>query len=161
MLACEVWACAEIKMPRGLKVTQHPWLLLFAFSRLLFFRFSFLIFFSFAEHLVGFIFVRNVFRKAFRILGLDERKGSWVVEQVFHEKFQVNVICFFSLFLRCPWLDWIVLLLVWFVRSLHSAQLSGQSYHWPLKLMTSQFNSRNVDPHGRLPGRLRSEWVEG
>ena len=39
--------------------------------------------------------MRKVFRKAFRILGLDERKGSWVVEQVFHENFQVNVIHFF------------------------------------------------------------------
>ena len=34
----------------------------------------------------------NVFRKAFRILGLDERKSGWVVEQDFHGNFQVNVI---------------------------------------------------------------------
>ena len=38
-------------------------------------------------HLVG-----KVFRKAFRILGLDERKSGWVVEQDFHRTFQVNVI---------------------------------------------------------------------
>ena len=35
-------------------------------------------------------------------------------------------------------LDWIVLILVWFETSLHSAQVSGQSCPWPLKLMTSQ-----------------------
>ena len=33
----------------------------------------------------------KVFRNAFRVLGLDERKGRWVVEQDFHGKFQVNV----------------------------------------------------------------------
>ena len=36
----------------------------------------------------------KVFRKAVRILGLDERKGRWVVEQDFHEDFQGNVTCF-------------------------------------------------------------------
>ena len=36
----------------------------------------------FAGHLVG-ISVEHVFGKAFRILGLDERKGRWVVEQDF------------------------------------------------------------------------------
>ena len=43
----------------------------------LFFRFSCLIFFFFslAGHFVGFVLVGRVFRKAFRILGLDERKG--------------------------------------------------------------------------------------
>ena len=48
-------------------------------------------FFSFAGHLVGFILVGKVFRKAFRILGLGERKGRWVVEQDFHGNFQVSV----------------------------------------------------------------------
>ena len=33
------------------------------------------LFFSLAGHLVGFILVGIVFRKAFRILGLGERKG--------------------------------------------------------------------------------------
>ena len=55
-------------------------------------------FFSFAEHLVGFISVGKVFRKAFRILGLDERKGRRVVEQDFHGNFQVNVTWFFAFF---------------------------------------------------------------
>ena len=41
----------------------------------------------------GFILVGKVCRKAFRILGLDERKGKR--EQDFHGNFQVNVTCFF------------------------------------------------------------------
>ena len=107
----------------GLKVTQQSWLLLFAFSPPLFFRFSCLIFFSLAGHLVGFILVGKVFRKAFRILGLGERKGRWVVEQDFHGNFRVNVTWFFAFFSGV--LDWIVLVLVWFERSLHSAHVSG------------------------------------
>ena len=75
-------------------------------------------------------------RKAFRILGLGERKGRWGMEQDFHWDFQVNVTWFFASFSGV--LDWIVLILVWFERSLHSAQVSGQSCPWPLKLMTSQ-----------------------
>ena len=59
---------------------------------------SHLIFFSLAGHLVGFILVGKVLRKAFRILGLDERKGRWVVEQDFHGNFQVNVTWFFVFF---------------------------------------------------------------
>ena len=55
-------------------------------------------FFSFLEHLVGFILVGKVFRKGFRILGLDERKGRRVVEQDFHGNFQVNVTWFFAFF---------------------------------------------------------------
>ena len=78
----------------GLKVTQQFSLLLFAFSPLLLFRFFCLIFFSFAGHLVGFILVGKVFRKAFRILGLDERKGRWVVEKDCHANFWVNVFVF-------------------------------------------------------------------
>ena len=81
--------------------------------------------FSLAGHLVGFILVGKVFRKAFRILGLDERKVSWVVEKDFHANFQVNVTLFFAFFSGV--LDWILLILVWFERSLHSAQLSRQS----------------------------------
>ena len=45
-----------------------------------------------------------VLRKAFRILGLGERKGRWAMEQDFHGDFQVNVHGF-CLFLRCPWLN--------------------------------------------------------
>ena len=78
----------------------------------------------------------KVFRKAFRILGLGERKGRWVVEQDFHGNFQVSVTWFFAFFSGV--LDWIVLNLVWFERSLHSAHVSVQSCPWPLKLMMSQ-----------------------
>ena len=40
-----------------------------------------------------------VFRKAFRILGLGERKGRWATEQDFHgDNFQVNVTWFFASF---------------------------------------------------------------
>ena len=70
----------------------------FAFSSPLFFCFSCIIFFSFVGHLVRFILVGNVFRKAFRILGLGERKGRWVMEQDFHGDFQVNVTWFFAFF---------------------------------------------------------------
>ena len=120
----------------GFKVTQQSWLLLFAFSPPFFFRFSCLIFFSLDGHLVGFILVGRLFRKAFRILGLGERKGRWVMEQDFHEDFQVLVTWFFASFSGV--LDWIVLILVWSERSLHSAQVSEESRPWPLKLMTSQ-----------------------
>ena len=66
--------------------------------------------FSLAGNLVGFIFEGKVFRKAFRILGLDKRKGRWVVEQDFHGNFQVNVTWFFDFFSGV--LDRIVLILV-------------------------------------------------
>ena len=36
------------------------------------------------------------FRKAFRILGLGERKGRWVMEEDFHGDFQVLVTWFFA-----------------------------------------------------------------
>ena len=36
----------------------------------------------------------KVFRKAFTILGLDERKGRWVVQQDFPGNVQVNVTWF-------------------------------------------------------------------
>ena len=129
---------------------------IFTFSPPLFFRFSCLIFFSFAGHLVGFILVGKVFRKAFRILGLGERKGRWVVEQDFHGNFQVDVTWFFAFFSGL--LDWTVLILVWFERSLQSAHVSGQSCPWPLKLMTSQAAEGTwIRTDGY--GRLRGEWV--
>ena len=39
-----------------------------------------------------------VFRKAFRILGLGERKGRWAMEQDFQGDFQVNVTWFLASF---------------------------------------------------------------
>ena len=55
-------------------------------------------FFSLARYLVGFILVGKVFWKAFKILGLVERKGMWVVKQNFHGPFRVNVTWFFAFF---------------------------------------------------------------
>ena len=55
-------------------------------------------FFPLAGHLVGFILMGRVFRKAFRILGLGERKGRWVMEQDFHGDLQVNLAWFFAVF---------------------------------------------------------------
>ena len=140
----------------GLKVTQQSWLLQFAFTPPLFFCHSSLIFFSLAGHLVCFILVGKVFRKAFRILGLVGRKGKWVVELDFHGNFQVNVTWFFAFFSSVP--EWIVLILVWFERSLHSAQVSGQRYPWQSKLMMSQAVERMRICTGCY-GRLRGEWV--
>ena len=65
----------------------------FTFSPPLFFRFSCLIC-SFCWAFSRLHFGEKNFRKAFRILGLFERKGGWVVEQDFHEDFQGNVTCF-------------------------------------------------------------------
>ena len=67
----------------------------------LFFHFYCLIFFSFTEYLVGFILVRKNFRKAFRILGLDERRDRWVVEQDFMDIFR-SMLHSFLLFALVP-----------------------------------------------------------
>ena len=137
-------------------MTQQSWLLLFAFSPPLFFRFSWVIFCSLAGHLVGLILVGKVFRKAFKNLGLDETKGRWAVEQDFHANFQVNVTWFFAFFSGV--FNWIVLILVWFERSLHSAPVSGQSCPRTLKLMTSQAVERTWIRTGGY-GQRRGEWV--
>ena len=135
----------------------RTWLLLFAFFPPLFFRFSYLIFSPLAGHLVGFILVGKVLGKTFRILGLNERKVRWVVEQDFHGNFQWNVTWFFAFFSGV--LDWIVLILVWFERSFPSAQVSGQSYPWLLKLMTSQAVERTRIRTGGY-WRLRCKYVK-
>ena len=71
-------------------------------TALLTFTFRFLSFldsfFSLTGHLVGFILVGRVFRKAFRILGLGERKGRWAMKQDFHGDLQVNLTWFFAFF---------------------------------------------------------------
>ena len=58
-------------------------------------------FFSLARHLVDFILVRKVFGEAFRILGLVERKGMWVVKQ-FPWNFSGQWYMDFCLFLWSP-----------------------------------------------------------
>ena len=74
------------------------------------------------------------------------------MEQDFHGDFQVNVEWFFASFSGV--LDSIVLILVWFERSLHSTQVSGQN----LKLMTSQVVEETWIRTGGY-GRLMGEWV--
>ena len=46
--------------------------------------------------------MEKVFRKAVNILGLDERKGKWVVEQDFHGNFLGQYYMVFCLSLWCP-----------------------------------------------------------
>ena len=138
------------------KQNFESWLLLFAFSPPLFFCFSRLIFFSLAGHLVGFILVGIVFRKAFRIIGLVERKGRWVMEQDFHGDFWVSVTWFFASFSGV--LDWIVLILVWFERSLHSAPVSGHKLSMTVKT-DDVTSSRSTWTSMGGYGRLRGKWV--
>ena len=60
----------------GLNVAQQSYLLILLSLLPSFFAFPASFFFSPTAHLAGFILVGKVnFRKAFRILGLDERKG--------------------------------------------------------------------------------------
>ena len=74
------------------------WLLLFDFSSSFFFRFSL---FFFCWEFRRLYFGGKIFRKAFRILGLDEKKGRWVVEQDFHGNFLVNITLFFVFSTLC------------------------------------------------------------
>ena len=99
---------------------------------------------------------KSFYYLALRILRLDERKGRWVVEQDFHGNFRVNVTWFFAFFFSV--LDWTVLILVWFERSLHSAHVSRQSCPRLLKLMTSQVVERTWICTGSYR-QLRGEWV--
>lgn len=84
-------------------------------------------------------------------LGLDERKGSWAR---FSWKFSGQCYTFFLAFSPVSLTD-IALILVW---SLHSAQGSGQTCPWHLKLITSQVVEGTWISTGGY-GRLRSEWV--
>ena len=113
-------------------------------------------FFSLAGHLVGFIFMGKVFRNTFRVLELDERKGRLVVEQDFHWNFQVNVTSFFASFSGV--LDWIVLILVWFERSLHSAPVSSHKLSMTIKT-DDVTSSRSAWTSMGGYGRLRGKWV--
>ena len=145
--ACEVRACAESKIYFSLSLLPS----FFAFLASFFFS-------CWAFSRLHYILVGRVFRKAFRILGLGERKGRWAMQQDFHRDFQVNVTWFFASFSGV--LDWIVLILVWFERSLHSTQVSEESCPRPLKLMTSQRVERTWIRTGGY-GRFRGEWVKG
>ena len=52
----------------------------------------------------GFNLVGKVFEKALRILGSDERKGRWVLEQDFHGNFRAPVSgqCYMVFLPFCP-----------------------------------------------------------
>ena len=128
---CKILAC-EVRLCAGSKI----------------FSFAFLAsFFSFTDHLEGFILVGKVLRNAFTILGLDERKARWVVKQDFHGNFSVNVTWFFAIFSGV--LYWIVLILVWFERSLLPTQIRGQCCSRSL-IDDGTSGRRDVNPHGRL-----------
>ena len=72
-----------------------------------------------------------MFRKAFSILELEERKDRRVVEQDFHGNCQVNVICFFVLFFFVLFFCFCLFLRLcsfWYgLKALHPAQVNGQS----------------------------------
>ena len=124
LFACEVRACTESKIVRvfGFKSDTAVLTFTFCFLSSPLFHFSCLLFFSLAGHLVGFILVGRVFRKAFWILGLGERKGRWAMEEDFHGDYQVNVTWFLSFFSGV--LDWIVLILVLVRRQLAKKRFS-------------------------------------
>ena len=65
----------------------------------------------------------KVLEKAFRFLGLNGRKGKWLVEPDFYRNFWINVTWFLAIVLSSL-LDQIMLILVWFERSLHPAQVN-------------------------------------
>ena len=78
------------------------------------------------------------------------------MEKDFHGNFQVNVTWFFAFFSGV--LDWIVLILGWIERSLHSAQVSWQRCPWPLKRMMSRAVKGTWICTGSL-GRIRGKLV--
>ena len=98
ILACEVRAYVESKISGSRLSDTAVLTLTFLFLSSPLFSLFLPHFFFLAGHLVGFVLVGRVFRKAFRILGLGERKGRWVMEQDFHGDFQVNVTWFFASF---------------------------------------------------------------
>ena len=129
ILACDVRACAEIKKDGFISDTAVFYISL----SLLPSSFAFLAsFFAFAGYLVGYSLVGNVFRKAFRI---DKMKGKVGDdgETRFSWKLSGQRYMVFWLFLRSLWLN-----RAHSERSLHPAQVSGQSSPWPVKLMMSQ-----------------------
>ena len=104
----------------------------------------------------GFSALARLYYLATKTAMLRRLRGQW--NKIFMEIFFMeNVTWFLSFFSGV--LDWIVLILVWFKRSLHSAQVSGQSCPWPLKLMTSQAVERTWNRTGGH-GRLWGEWVK-
>ena len=81
---------------------------------------------------------------------------GWYWKKIFMERFRPMLHGSFPFFSGV--LNWILIILVWFKRSLHSAQGSGQSCPWPLKLMTSHAVERTWIRTGGY-GRPMGEWV--
>ena len=75
----------------------------------------------------------------------------------FTGNFRTNVTWFFAFF--SVLLDSIVLILVWFERSFHPVQVSGQSCPWLSKLMTSQM-VEGMWLHMGSYRWFRGEWVK-
>ena len=111
-----------------------------------------------------FQFGGKVFGKSFRSFGLDGRKGWWVIEYDFHGNFWVNITWFFAFFTGL--LDWIILILVWFERSFHPAQVSFKRCP-SLTIKTDGVTSSTnyMDVHGPLRaaqgriGQYHQSWM--
>ena len=82
----------------------------------------------------------------------SETRFSW---KIFRSMLHVFFFAFFSGLLDC-----LVLILVWFERSLHPAQGSGQSCPWHLKLMMSQAVEGSWICKGSY-GQFRGKWLNG
>ena len=104
--------------------------------------------------------MENIFKKAFRILELDERKGRWVkVEQDFHGNFQVNVTWVFCLFLRCPWLNRAHSGLVLKISSLCTSYRTRMSS--TIETVDVPTGRRDMDLHRRLRGEWANNIING
>ena len=104
--------------------------------------------------------MENVFKKAFRILELDERKDRWVkVEQDFHGNFQVNVTWVFCLFLRCPWLNRAHSGLVLKISSLCTSYRTRMSS--TIETVDVPTGRRDMDLHRRLRGEWANNIING
>ena len=157
LFACKVQACTGSKI-FGFKKWHSSLDFYFLLSLLpTFFTFLTSFCFSFAGDLVGFILLGKVFAKLVgSLIGSEERKGLSVVEQDFHGNFQVNVSWFFAFFFGA--LDWTMLILVWFERSLLSAQVNGQSCPWTIKLISAQVEEGTWIRMFSY-GQFRDQWV--
>ena len=105
---------------------------------------------NFSFIFLGIYFCRMVFGKAFAILGLDDRKGRWAVEQDFHENFRINVTCFSLHFFWPPWLNHTHSGMVWKI----STSCTSKPTKLSLNVKTDDIISgrRDVDPHRRFRG---------
>ena len=105
---------------------------------------------SFSFILLGIYFCRMVFGKAFTILGLDERKGRWVVEQDFHENFRITVTYFSLHFFWPPWLHHAHSGMVWKI----SIPCTSKPTKLSLNVKTDDVigGRRDMDPHRKFRG---------